>query len=457
VRSDDYDNSYFDWLCGEVSVRWKDEFTQRVMNEQKNNQKDRIIFDLWRKEGLPTDERGDVDRLRGISAVRMTPPEDADIVRMCKDLLPKWRKFEEVFAKIDVNGDGNVDLGEFIQGFDEMALGWSHFDLTRLFHFVSGHRAKLKLAEFNEWFAPPKPSQGNIQKLRKLWPWLLDDREEVAAGLLQRMVLTSYGEGDTIYRVGLVEDWLFIVEEGSVEVIGVDGKVARTCGPQDAFGVSEALPRFTTDAEMRQDTARAAQDCILWKLTKEHMDWVLGRMATEATRQKFYCLNPTYKASYRARTQQFAPPYPDAAVSGKARSSAFKIAGGPAEVRLGTPEHEKKNVPRNALDEINVNVKRQLDERWAGVKEPWSNLVLESSLPLIMTDGTRAKVVHKHDHGSTHAEAGRLASDRVLDFRVQGMQDPWSVIDFVNESVKSRSDRLLSLNRRCKRVVASIT
>lgn len=62
--------------------------------------------------------------------------------------------------------------------------------------------------------------------------------------------------------------------------------------------MTEVLPRFTTDALMRRDTAVATKDTVLWKLSKHDLMAVLGSFSR--IRTEFFKLDEKYEATLTA-------------------------------------------------------------------------------------------------------------------------------------------------------------
>jgi CRP-like cAMP-binding protein len=98
----------------------------------------------------------------------------------------------------------------------------------------------------------------------------------VLAGLAQVLDDVSFAAGDTIIAEGAVEDWLFILLSGNVEVIRVDGRVRM--GPIDVIGELAVL-----DPQPRAATVVALTDVTTFRLDKRSFDEALRTRPEIAT------------------------------------------------------------------------------------------------------------------------------------------------------------------------------
>jgi CRP-like cAMP-binding protein len=90
----------------------------------------------------------------------------------------------------------------------------------------------------------------------------------VLAGLAQVLDEVSFAAGDTIIAEGAVEDWLFILLTGRVEVVRADRRVQL--GAVDVIGELAVL-----DPEPRVATVVALTDVTTFRLDKRHFDEAL--------------------------------------------------------------------------------------------------------------------------------------------------------------------------------------
>ena len=90
----------------------------------------------------------------------------------------------------------------------------------------------------------------------------------VLAGLAQVLDEVSFAAGDTIIAEGAVEDWLFILLSGTVEVRRADGHVRL--GAIDVIGELAVL-----DPEPRVATVVALTDVTTFRLDKRNFDEAL--------------------------------------------------------------------------------------------------------------------------------------------------------------------------------------
>ena len=68
----------------------------------------------------------------------------------------KWRNLDKMFKEIDHSGDGNIDVHEFSRCCQRLKLGWSEFQVHRVFRNAAGDDMQLDFVEFYNAFAPPR-------------------------------------------------------------------------------------------------------------------------------------------------------------------------------------------------------------------------------------------------------------------------------------------------------------
>lgn len=90
----------------------------------------------------------------------------------------------------------------------------------------------------------------------------------VLAGLAQVLDEVSFAAGDTIIAEGAVEDWLFVLLKGEVEVIRHDGRVRVY--PGEVIGELAVL-----DPQPRAATVVALTDATAFRLAKRDFDEAL--------------------------------------------------------------------------------------------------------------------------------------------------------------------------------------
>ena len=82
------------------------------------------------------------------------------------------------------------------------------------------------------------------------------------AGLASALDEVWFFEGDVLMREGAVEDWLFVVVEGEVEVVRSDRRV--TLGPGTVVGELAVL-----DPQPRSATVTARSQTLTFRLRRE--------------------------------------------------------------------------------------------------------------------------------------------------------------------------------------------
>lgn len=90
----------------------------------------------------------------------------------------------------------------------------------------------------------------------------------VLAGMAPLLDEVSFAAGETIIAEGAVEDWLFVLLSGDVEVIRADGRVRMHAG--DVIGELAVL-----DPEPRAATVVALTDVSAFRLDKRDFDEAL--------------------------------------------------------------------------------------------------------------------------------------------------------------------------------------
>jgi CRP/FNR family cyclic AMP-dependent transcriptional regulator len=95
----------------------------------------------------------------------------------------------------------------------------------------------------------------------------------ILAGLASVLEETEYPEGTELMRIGAVEDWLFVIVEGDVEVVREDRRVRM--GPGSVVGEMAVL-----DPQPRSATVTAATPVRAFLLRKTAFDQAL-RMRPE--------------------------------------------------------------------------------------------------------------------------------------------------------------------------------
>ena len=95
----------------------------------------------------------------------------------------------------------------------------------------------------------------------------------VLAGIARVLEETEYSEGSVLMEADAVEDWLFVIVEGDVEVVREDRRVLM--GPGSVVGEMAVL-----DPQPRSATVRAASPVRAFRLRKAAFDQAL-RMRPE--------------------------------------------------------------------------------------------------------------------------------------------------------------------------------
>lgn len=90
----------------------------------------------------------------------------------------------------------------------------------------------------------------------------------VLVGLAGALEEERFGPGDELIRIGLTEDWLYVVSEGTVEVVRPDRRVR-----QDAPTVVGELA--VVDPQPRSATVVAVTDVVAHRLARPAFDEAL--------------------------------------------------------------------------------------------------------------------------------------------------------------------------------------
>ena len=89
--------------------------------------------------------------------------------------------------------------------------------------------------------------------------------DRVLAGVASALEEVGFAAGEDLMRVGAVEDWLFVVVEGDVEVVRPDRRL--TLGPGSVVGELAVL-----DPEPRSATVTARGPVVAFRLTRDAFD-----------------------------------------------------------------------------------------------------------------------------------------------------------------------------------------
>lgn len=92
--------------------------------------------------------------------------------------------------------------------------------------------------------------------------------DRALAGVAQVVTEVEVAAGATVMQEGAVEDWLYVVVDGQLEVVREDRRA--TIGPGGVVGELAVL-----DPMPRSATVRATTDCLLFRLDKAAFDEVL--------------------------------------------------------------------------------------------------------------------------------------------------------------------------------------
>ena len=93
--------------------------------------------------------------------------------------------------------------------------------------------------------------------------------DRALAGVAQVVSEVEVAAGATVMEEGSVEDWMYVVVDGELEVVSADRRA--TVGPGGVVGELAVL-----DPMPRSATVRAVTDCLLFRLDKAAFDEVLG-------------------------------------------------------------------------------------------------------------------------------------------------------------------------------------
>ena len=442
ISAANYEKSYFDTLSMQVADRWREEFMERIGLEQSRADAGRDTKQIWRELGLPVDEESDIKKLRGIQSDEMQPPMEGLMELFKSRLKAKCKDFPLLFSSMDGDQDGLIDIQGFMVGVSPFGLGFSSFEIARVFGFASDNRGVVSYEDLMILFAPPVPSRPNIERMHRTFPFLLKDESETDVKLLlSRMSRMSFKAGECVYAVGRMEDWMWIVESGTVEVTDCKGLVEMVTR-DSAFGIAQALTRPNSDASFRRDTAHAATDCVLWKLTNVDLDYVISKK--DGLKRDFYGLDDFCAASFRASlsaTQSFAP---ISTLSGKANVNER----GTNHVSLGPS-------PAYVVDGASVvsTTQRQLRGKWGQKRDDqggWDSLFCKTKLPM----GSH-EILEKKE--PPNGECARLANDRVVDYTCSLVPRLRERLKFAKKAFDARIHRTNALNWKCRQAIASIS
>jgi CRP-like cAMP-binding protein len=92
--------------------------------------------------------------------------------------------------------------------------------------------------------------------------------DRALAGVAQVVTEVEVAAGATVMQEGAVEDWLYVVVDGQLEVVRDDRRA--TIGPGEVVGELAVLDPMPRSAQVR-----AVTDCLLFRLDKADFDEVL--------------------------------------------------------------------------------------------------------------------------------------------------------------------------------------
>ena len=93
--------------------------------------------------------------------------------------------------------------------------------------------------------------------------------DRALAGVAQVVTEVEFPAGAMVMREGDLEDWLYVVVDGELEVVRADRRaVIGAGGVVGELAVLDPMPRSAT--------VRATTDCLLFRLDKIAFDEVLG-------------------------------------------------------------------------------------------------------------------------------------------------------------------------------------
>jgi len=342
IAAKNFEKSFFLKMKDNCLHDWSQDFSDRML--QSNSRDHRTN---WFYRGLPSDETADHVRLREIRKDRQHPSPAEDLERFRRAMKGKWRNLDKMFKEIDHSGDGNIDVHEFSRCCQRLKLGWSEFQVHRVFRNAAGDDMQLDFVEFYNAFAPPRATSEVKMLFHNKIPFLILEPEgaveEVVSALVK--VLPEPRAGDFIYKAACdVHEHMYFVLTGQVRLFEANGTEIKVVGPGECFGELAVLHSdLGKQGLLRRDSAQAITDCTVYTLDKSELEYIYPRYPR--MREKLYKLSPIFECEARAEARGLVPRYPDCRLEGNTYTSQKdhnRVAVEPADlvgIKLKNHEH----------------------------------------------------------------------------------------------------------------------
>ena len=358
--AEDWNKSFYKAMKDHCAVDWQKDFSDRLLMKGHRDHRSN-----WSYQGLPCDSKADEVRLREIRKDRQFPSPEEDIAALRNALAGKWKNMEKIFEDIDADKSGYIDVHEFSKMCERLKLGWSEFQVHRIFRNVSGEDMQVDFVEFYNAFAPPRATTQIKMLFHNKVPFLILESEGAVEEVINALVkvIPPPKAKDFIYKVAVdVHDHMYFILRGQVRLTAIDGSEINVLGPGDCFGEMAVIHSdHGKQGLLRRDSAQALTDCALYTLSKTDVEKIFPRHPR--MREKLYKLSAVKESDMRAETRSCAPKYPDCRLSG-----AVYISGlGSSQVKV----EPKKDFGIKLLAHEHV--------RACVTDEVWPGLVLETT------------------------------------------------------------------------------
>ena len=368
IAAKNFESSFLKKMAENCREDWKMDFSKRMLLETVNDHRS-----AWWERGLPCDRQADEARLREIRKDRQHPLPEEDLENFRRSMAGKWKNLEKVFNQIDQDGSGKIDVHEFSEMCSKLKLGWSEFQIHRVFKNAAGSDMQLDFVEFYEAFAPPRATSETKMLFHNKIPFLILEPEAAVEDVVSALtcVFPAPKPNDFVYQAGVhVHEHMYFILKGQVKIMEANGMEIKICGPGDCFG--ELAVMFAVGdgsnlghvGHLRRESAQALTDCVLYTLAKRELDLILPRYPR--MRQKLFNLSAMHRSNIKAQSRGLCPTYPHTYVGGTAYTSGLGLSRVQVE--------PKRFVPLKLRDHEHLR---------SGIQDTdmgWPSLTLESSI-----------------------------------------------------------------------------
>jgi len=308
IAAQNFEKSFFAKMKEHCLEDWSQDFSDRLLQPNRRDHRTN-----WFEKGLPCDETADHVRLKEIRKDRQHPSPAEDLERFRRAMKGKWKNLDKMFKEIDHSGDGNIDVHEFSLCCKRLKLGWSEFQVHRVFRNAAGKDMQLDFVEFYNAFAPPRPTSEVKMLFHNKIPFLILEPEGAVDEVLSALVkvLPEPRAGDFIYKCACdVQEHMYFVLTGQVRLTEANGTEMKVVGPGECFGELAVLHAdLGKKGLLRRDSAQAVTNCTVYTLDKSELEHIYPRYPS--MREKLYKLSPIFECEARAEARGLVPHYPD--------------------------------------------------------------------------------------------------------------------------------------------------